>query len=121
MRSAVAGPARLWRRSLTFRVVATTVGLSVLVIAVLGQLLITRVESGLLGAKEEKAAAEGEKQAAKDAKLKEELEKKKAKSKSRTTSRRMSPLQKAGNQAARSAGREAMRYVLRGIFGTMKR
>jgi two-component system sensor histidine kinase MtrB len=42
----------LWRRSLTFRVVTATVGLSILVVAVLGQVLVDRVRSGLLDSKE---------------------------------------------------------------------
>jgi len=42
----------IWRRSLTVRVVAAAVGLSVVVVLVLGQVLLTRVQTGLLQAKE---------------------------------------------------------------------
>lgn len=50
--------ARRWRRSLLLRVSLTTVAVSGLVLAALGFLLLSRVTSGLLGAKEGTAVAE---------------------------------------------------------------
>ena len=43
---------RLWRRSLHARVVATALLLSIVVAVVIGQVLLGRVESGLLAARE---------------------------------------------------------------------
>ncbi|RAN37396.1 helicase HerA-like domain-containing protein [Hyphomonas pacifica] len=76
----------------------------------------------VLEAKEAKAAKQAEELAKKEAKAKAELEKKKKRTTStRSRSRRMSSLEKAGNQAARTASREVVRYILRGIFGNLKR
>ena len=47
-----------WRRSLFFRVVATTLALSLLVVIVLGQVLVGRISSGLLDAKERSSLLE---------------------------------------------------------------
>ena len=50
--------ARLWRRSLHARVVATALLLSIVVAVVIGQVLLGRVESGLLAARERSALDE---------------------------------------------------------------
>jgi two-component system sensor histidine kinase MtrB len=47
-----------WRRSILFRVVATTLLLSIAVVALLGQLVVARVRDGLLAAKVESALAQ---------------------------------------------------------------
>ena len=49
-----------WRSSLYLRVVATTLALSLLVVVVLGQILIGRITSGLLDAKERSALIEAQ-------------------------------------------------------------
>ena len=51
-------PVRWWRSSLQLRVVSTTVVLSVIVLLVLAQFLLSRVTSGLLEAKERSAIGE---------------------------------------------------------------
>jgi two-component system, OmpR family, sensor histidine kinase MtrB len=62
LRPTVAGlPRRIaatWRRSILFRVVATTLVLSIAVVALLGQLVVARVRDGLLTAKVESALAQ---------------------------------------------------------------
>lgn len=73
----------------------------------------------ILEDKEADAAKEAERLAKAEEKAQKALDKKKKRTSSR--SRRMSPMQKAGNQAIRTASREAVRYVLRGIFGGLKR
>ncbi|MBK9737979.1 MAG: HAMP domain-containing histidine kinase [Actinobacteria bacterium] len=50
--------ARLWRRSLWSRVTVTTLALSIIVVGVLGFSLLSRVTSGLLGAKEQISVGE---------------------------------------------------------------
>lgn len=68
-------------------------------------------------AEKERLAAEKEKEAAARARAK-------APAKSRTTSsrsRRMTPTERATNTAATTISREVTRYILRGIFGNMKR
>jgi two-component system sensor histidine kinase MtrB len=47
-----------WRRSILFRVVSTTLVLSIAVVALLGQLVVARVRDGLLTAKVESALAQ---------------------------------------------------------------
>ena len=49
-----------WRSSLYLRVVATTLALSLLVVVVLGQILISRITSGLLDAKQRSALIEAQ-------------------------------------------------------------
>lgn len=49
---------RLWRRSLFIRVTSTTLILSIVVVAALGLLLLSRVTTGLLDAKERSAVGE---------------------------------------------------------------
>ena len=50
--------ARIWRRSLWLRVTVTTLVLSIIVVGVLGLSLLSRVTSGLLGAKEQISVGE---------------------------------------------------------------
>ncbi len=50
--------ARIWRRSLWLRVTVTTLVLSIIVVGVLGFSLLSRVTSGLLGAKEQISVGE---------------------------------------------------------------
>lgn len=54
----VASPARLWARSLTFRVVATSVVATVVVLAVTGWLLLEQSTRGILEAKSTESVAE---------------------------------------------------------------
>ncbi len=49
-----------WRSSLYLRVVATTLALSILVVVVLGQILIGRITSGLLDAKQRASLVEAQ-------------------------------------------------------------
>jgi two-component system, OmpR family, sensor histidine kinase MtrB len=58
LRRAWRGAARSWRRSLRLRVVATTVALSLAVVALIGTFLVDRVRSGLLNAKEDAGLAQ---------------------------------------------------------------
>ena len=51
---------RRWRSSLYLRVVATTLALSLLVVVVLGQILIGRITSGLLDAKQRASLVEAQ-------------------------------------------------------------
>ncbi len=52
------GPRRWWRRSLQLRVVSTTLVLSMVVVGLLGVALLSRVTTGLLGAKERASLGE---------------------------------------------------------------
>ena len=51
---------RRWRSSLYLRVVATTLALSMLVVVVLGQILVGRITSGLLDAKQRASLVEAQ-------------------------------------------------------------
>ncbi len=75
----------------------------------------------ILEERQAKAAKAAEEQAKKDKKAAKTLNKRKKTGSRRRKSRRMSPLQKAGNQAVRTATRTATNYILRGIFGALKR
>ena len=76
-------------------------------------------------AEKERLAAEKEKEAAARAKAKAPAKAPgKAPAKGRTTpprSRRMTPTERATNTAATTISREVTRYILRGIFGNMKK
>ncbi|MFL6179495.1 MAG: two-component sensor histidine kinase, partial [Actinomycetes bacterium] len=56
----ISGVRRRWRSSLYLRVVATTLALSLLVVVVLGQILIGRITSGLLDAKQRASLVEAQ-------------------------------------------------------------
>ena len=64
MRIFLAGPLGMvrtrWRSSLYLRVVATTLALSILVVVVLGQVLMSRITSGLLDAKQRASLVEAQ-------------------------------------------------------------
>ena len=53
-----ARPPRAWRSSVSLRVVVTTLALSLLVVGLVGVLLVGRITSGLLDAKERASLAE---------------------------------------------------------------
>jgi two-component system sensor histidine kinase MtrB len=64
-RMAVASrPPRVWRSSVSLRVVVTTLALSLLVVGLVGVLLVGRITSGLLDAKERVSVAEAQSGAA---------------------------------------------------------
>jgi two-component system sensor histidine kinase MtrB len=52
------GPLRVWRRSVSLRVVVTTLALSLLVVGLVGVLLVNSITRGLLDAKEQTSVAE---------------------------------------------------------------
>ncbi len=54
----VSRPPRVWRTSVSLRVVVTTLALSLLVVGLIGVLLVGRITSGLLDAKERASVAE---------------------------------------------------------------
>ena len=56
--SVVRAPLHAWRSSVALRVVATTLALSLLVAGLVGWLLVGRITSGLLDAKERASVAE---------------------------------------------------------------
>jgi two-component system sensor histidine kinase MtrB len=57
-------PPRVWRSSVSLRVVVTTLALSLLVVGLVGVLLVGRITSGLLDAKERTSVAEAQSGAA---------------------------------------------------------
>jgi two-component system, OmpR family, sensor histidine kinase MtrB len=62
--AAVSRPPRAWRSSVSLRVVVTTLALSLLVVGLVGVLLVGRITSGLLDAKERASVAEAQSGAA---------------------------------------------------------
>ncbi len=62
--AAVSRPPRAWRSSVSVRVVVTTLALSLLVVGLVGVLLVGRITSGLLDAKERASVAEAQSGAA---------------------------------------------------------
>ncbi|MCA0329836.1 MAG: HAMP domain-containing histidine kinase [Actinobacteria bacterium] len=56
--AAVDRPLGAWRRSVSLRVVATTMALSLVVVAIVGLLLVNSINGGLLAAKEQSALVE---------------------------------------------------------------
>ena len=58
--AAASRPPRVWRSSVSLRVVVTTLALSLLVVGLVGILLVGRITSGLLDAKERASVAEAQ-------------------------------------------------------------
>ena len=57
-RTVLDGPLRAWRRSVSLRVVVTTLTLSLLVVGFVGVLLVNSITTGLLDAKERSSIVE---------------------------------------------------------------